>query len=211
MEPVAEAQLLQSALAGNDPIQFVLMEDFLRTMTEARAPRWSPSLMFTPGGWDKYKRGQATRRQVDELIEQMWIKMVEGILQSRNHMVAWQMGAAQRQLEWAEQLRQTRDLQTAQLDYQEKLSLIEDNKAKLQDKRNLTHDLAVKKVDFIYQKELEAMRQGQNDPVQRMERYRQAVEMVKPDLDAIAKSNYSTAVKNQLSSMIMAALEAVRR
>lgn len=201
--------LLQQSLITHDPMEFVLLEGMLRTHTMARVPQWSPRLILSPGGWGRYKRGRDHVDQIEVLIDQMWLQLVEGILKARNDYVHHQAQAQMRRLQWAEDLRKQQDQLDQQLGYQEKLAEIQDRMASLADKRALTQDLAVTKINHIYTKEITALQLNQHDPAYKADRYRAAMELIKPELDAIAAAPHTNAVKNQLSRAYLDALKLI--
>jgi hypothetical protein len=56
-----------------------------------------------------------------------------------------------------------------------------------------------------------AIQLNQDDPAYKAERYKAAMELIKPELDAIAASSHTTAVKNQLSRAYLDALKLILR
>ena len=54
-----------------------------------------------------------------------------------------------------------------------------------------------------------ALQMNQNDPAYKAARYQAALELIKPELDAIAVSEHTSAVKNQLSRAYLDALKLI--
>lgn len=206
-----DVSLLQQSATARDPVGFVLSEELIVYYTKARVPALKPSTVLFPDRWKKYKRRKDLLDRTEEMIDEMWFRMVESIVTAAVEMVAWQAGEAKRRLEWAESLRVQDDSLTQQLTHQGKLAELQDRMAALSDRRTLTHQLSVTKINHIYNKEMAAIQLNQDDPAYKAERYKAAMELIKPELDAIAASSHTTAVKNQLSRAYLDALKLILR
>lgn len=95
---------LHTFSSAGDPLGFVVMEQMILALTQERTPDFRPKDILR-GGYQDYRRGREVRNQVKQLLDKQWLDLVNRLLSARNDLVEWQVRARQRELEFAELLR----------------------------------------------------------------------------------------------------------
>jgi hypothetical protein len=195
---------LIGSVSGLDPIQFVMLETLLIEQTMARVPKWTPSTGLIPSKFRRYRQRKALVDQVETMCNDMWLELTRGILQ-------YHAGSSLRAMQWAEELRKMRDTQNLELEGDLKRAEIADRLAQLESIRTIENTRVLERLRAVYDRELEAMRQGKDDPFHQAQRYKMAMDLFKPALDEIAASGHTNAVKNQLSKGYLEAMKLILR
>lgn len=88
----------------SDPLSFVVMEQILKASTEERSVAFKPSSILG-GGFDDWRRSRKVKKDVNAILDDMWVSLVRRVATAHLDLVEWQARAYQRELEFAEQLR----------------------------------------------------------------------------------------------------------
>lgn len=108
---------LGKAASSGHPLQFFINEDMITRYYRSRVPRWSPSLVLTPGGLRDRRNKQITLQRIEMMIEDQHIELINAVFAGQKAATFYQANYVAQEMAWTDELRRSGQLGEQQLSF----------------------------------------------------------------------------------------------